>query len=259
MASKKIHCKLCDSYFKDMDAFVAHLEKKHYEMIPPEMSAWQFAYNMKTGKQHGSCIICKKPTTFNEVTHKYNRFCLDEKCKQEYIEMFRKRMIGKYGKVHLLNEPTQQKVMLSKRKISGTYTWSDRHHTSVYTGSYEKEFLQFLDLIMNFNPEDVITPSPHTYYYKHLDTDRFYYPDVFIPSLNLEIEIKDGGDNPNMHSHRQGVDAEKEKLKDAIFISNKSSFNYLKIVNKDHTQFFKYLEEVKNQFIQGIEKPIVML
>ena len=92
-------------------------------------------------------------------------------------------MIGKYGKVTLLNDPAQQKIMLSHRSISGYYVWRDYKHKSSYTGSYEKAFLEFLDLDLNFDPEDVMSPSPHTYYYEYEGKKHFYIPDFFIPSL----------------------------------------------------------------------------
>jgi hypothetical protein len=166
-------------------------------------------------------------------------------------------MIGKYGKVTLLNDPEQQRKMLANRKISGVYRWTDGGETT-YTGSYELSFLEFLDQIMNYNSSDIIAPSPHTYYYEYEGEKHFYIPDFFIPSLNLEIEIKDGGDNSNMHPKIQAVDKVKENLKDQVMKSNSKNFNYLKIVNKDNKRFFKYLEIAKKQFFEGIEKPIFM-
>ena len=132
-------------------------------------------------------------------------------------------------------------------------------HKFPYTGSYELEFLKFLDLIMDFDPEDIMAPSPHTYYYEYEGKKRFYIPDFFITSLKLEIEIKDGGTNPNTHPKIQAVDKVKEKLKDQVMLTNKSSFNYLKIYDKDHKKFLRYLDEAKKQFETGVEKPICML
>ena len=84
MANKKIHCKYCNTFLKDYDHYAAHMEENHKEMIPEDMSAWQFIYYLKTGKTHGSCIICKKDTEWNEKTHKYHRFCNNPKCKETY-------------------------------------------------------------------------------------------------------------------------------------------------------------------------------
>ena len=256
---RRIYCKFCDFFCYEPDDFVSHLEKHHDEMIPEDMTPWQFSYYLRTNKTHGSCIVCKKDTSWNEKTHKYNRFCGNPACKEKYKELFKKRMIGKYGKTTLLNDPEHQKKMLANRKISGTYLWRDHVHKTNYTGSYEKDFLIFLDQIMNFDPEDVMAPSPHTYYYIYEGKKHFYIPDFFIPSLGLEIEIKDGGDNPNMHHKIQDVDKVKEKLKDEVMMKN--HYDYIKIVNKDNKKFFEYLDKVKNKFFDETKKTeqIVML
>lgn len=256
---KTIKCNFCDARFQDANQIIEHLEQKHPDMIPKDMSAGQYWYFLKTGKENGSCVICHKPTEWNPKTNKYKRFCNNPKCKEAYIKTFQNRMIGKYGKVTLLNDPEQQKKMLSHRKISNEYVWSDRVHKTLYTGTYELSFLEFLDKIMDFDPDDVIAPSPHTYTYIYEGAPHFYIPDFFIPSLNLEIEIKDGGDNMNQHPKIQAVDKVKEKLKDEVMASNSKNFNYLKIVNKDNKIFFKYLEKAKENFITGQDKPIVML
>lgn len=257
---KLIKCKFCDRLFKDADSYADHLEKNHNDMIPADMTARQFYYYLKTGRTSGNCVMCKRETTWNPKTNKYSRFCTDPKCKEKYIEVFKNRMIGKYGKVTLLNDPEQQKKMLANRSISGEYRWSDGT-TKTYTGSYEESFLEFLDKVLEYDSSDVICPSPHTYWYEYEGKKHFYIPDMFIASLNLEVEIKDGGDNANMHHKIQAVDKVKEKLKDEVLMSNKDSFNYIKIVNKENDKFFKYLMAAKQQFADsrdGKAKPIFM-
>lgn len=243
----KIVCKLCDTHFGGVDEYVAHLEREHFDEIPTDMTPWQFFYFQKTDKTHGNCVMCHKETGWNEVTHKYNRFCTNPACKEKYIKEFRQRMIGKYGKITLLNDPEHQKKMLAHRSISDIYTWRNNpRYKNTYTGTYELSFLQFLD-DLGFDPEDVISPSPHTYYYEYEGNRKFYIPDFFITSLNLEVEIKDGGDNPNNHHKIQNVDKMKEQLKDNVLKSN-TVFNYIKIVNKENMKFFAFLEEAKRRF-----------
>lgn len=258
MAKRKIKCPFCDTYFIDMDGFVSHLDKKHHDSIPQDQTAWQYAYFLHTGKDHGNCVMCKSVTGWNESTHKYNRFCDNPKCKEKYIQMFQDRMIGKYGKTTLLNDPEQQKKMLANRKISGEYEWSDHVHKFPYTGSYELEFLKFLDLDMMYDPEDIMAPSPHTYNYQFEGKTHFYIPDFFISSLNLEVEIKDGGDNPNNHWKIQEVDKKKERAKDLVMQSNKKLFNYIKVTNKDHDKFLRYLMVAKQRFLEEDNSPIFM-
>ena len=261
MASKRrINCKFCVAHFYDPDEMVAHIEKEHPEQIPSDMTPWRFFYYLKTGNATGSCIVCKKPTPWNEKTHKYSRYCGNPKCKEKYVKTFQSNMIGTYGKTHLLNDPERQKLMLSRRRISGEYIWSTNpNYKFLYTGSYERSFLEFLDKILFFNPDDIMAPSPHTYYYMYENKKHFYIPDFFIPSLGLEIEIKDGGDNPNTHGKIQAVDKVKERLKDEVMSSNRNTFNYLKIVNKENEKFLKYLEVAKYNFINDIKSNIVML
>lgn len=255
---KRIKCKFCDRYFKDQDAYAAHLENRHTDMIPPEMDGYQFYYYLRTGKTEGKCIICGNPTDWNSKTHKYHRFCNNPKCKEKYRNEFKKRMMGKYGKITLLNEPEQQKIMLSRRKISNIYTWSNHEADIPYTGTYELDFLEFLDHIMDFDPKDIIAPSPHTYYYVYEGKRHFYIPDFFIPSLNLEIEIKDGGSNANMHPKIQSVDKVKERLKDEVMKSN-GAFNYLKIVNKENQRFFEFLEKMADNLENGNENILIFM
>lgn len=262
MGKKIIHCKFCQRIFNDEEPYAAHIAKKHGEMIPEDMVPRQFVYYLRTGKKHGSCVICKKDTKWNEKTNKYCRFCENPECKEIYRNQFKDRMIDKYGKITLLDDPEQQRKMLEARGLSNKYPWSDHNprHVFVYTGTYELAFLQFMDHVMQWLPDDIITPSPHTYYYRYDGELHFYIPDLFIPTLNLEIEIKDGGDNPNMHPKIQQVDKVKEHLKDEVMMSKAVPFNYLKITNKNHKLFFLYLEKAKQQYAEGKEdQKIVMI
>ena len=240
-------CKICGKKYTELTALYNHIESKHNEMIPKDMSVQQYYYYMKTGKMNGNCVMCKQPTGWNYNTGKYNRFCGNPKCKEEYVKIMKGRMVAKYGKTHLLNDPEKQREMLAHRSISGTYNWSDGKHESTYTGSYELDFLKTLDNFFDWDPEDISMPSPHTYTYKYEGEDRFYIPDVFIHSLDLEIEIKDGGDNPNNHHKIQEVDKEKERLKDEVMCSQKA-FHYIKITNKNYENFFRFLKEIKKEF-----------
>lgn len=239
-------CKICGKTYTDLPGMYSHIEKKHMELVPKNMTVPQYYYFMKTGKTNGNCVMCKQPTTWNKNTSKYNRFCTNPACKEKYVAEFKKRMIAKYGKVHLLNDPAKQREMLANRKISGKYRWNDGTET-VYTGSFELDLLKLLDLFMEWDPVDISMPSPHTYTYMYEGEEHYYIPDAFIHSLDLEIEVKDGGDNPNMHHKIRDVDKVKEKLKDEVLMSQKS-FHYIKITNKNYTNFFNFLKKAKEGF-----------
>lgn len=240
-------CKICGKKYTDINTLYNHIEQKHGDMIPKDMTVEQYYYFMKTGKRNGNCVMCKQMTTWNKNTHKYNRFCGNPRCKEKYVEIVKGRMIAKYGKVHLLNDPNKQREMLANRKISGKYRWEGSNVETTYTGSYELDFLKTLDIFFDWDPEDISMPSPHTYTYEYEGEQKFYIPDAFIHSLDLEIEIKDGGDNPNNHHKIQAVDKEKERLKDEVMKSQKM-FHYVKLTNKNYTNFFDFLKEVKDGF-----------
>lgn len=239
-ASSKIYkCQFCKYTNSNKHKMGNHYEMKHKHLIRSDMTGYQWLYYITTKKDHGSCIICGNNTDFNEQTMKYSRFCNNPICKQKYREIFKNRMISKYGKIHLLDDPEKQKEMLANRKISGSYKWNDGSAIFTYTGSYELDFLKYLDTVLNWNSSDIISPSPHVYLYKYNDKDHFYIPDFFIPSMKLEIEIKDDGSALNINQESR----EKDKIKDDLMRSNNSFMNYLKIVNKDYREF--------NDIIQG--------
>lgn len=239
------HCKFSISTNKEKGKKSAkwkmgnHYEVKHKNLIPPDMSGYRWFYFLLTKKDKGSCIICHNETDFNENTMKYSRFCNNPACKQKYKEERDNRMIKKYGKVYLLDDPEMQKKMQAGRRIAGTYQWSDGKSKFSYLSSYEADFLRYLDQELNWPASDLISPSPHTYSYEYKDKSHFYMPDFFIPSLNLEIEIKDDGSAKNINQESR----EKDKIKDELMRSLSNIFNYIKIVNKDYTKFNELIKE----------------
>lgn len=246
MGKSVFTCKICKEKYTSLEGLYSHLEEEHSTQIPPDMSVEQFYYFLKTGREHGNCVMCKKPTTWNEKTKKYHRFCGDPSCKMKYKETVDNRMIGKYGKVNLLNDPDQQRKMLMNRSISGTYNFDGVEKN--YVGSYELDFLKTMDLFFDWDPNDIEMPSPHTYYYKYDGEEKFYIPDAFIMSLGLEIEIKDGGNNPNMHHKIQDVDKEKERLKDEVMKSQKVH-HYIKLTNKNYYNLFEFFK-ISKEYVE---------
>lgn len=268
---RNIKCIFCDFKSKDKQKIYEHIEKCHNDQIPEDISIPQYFYNMSKNVLHGNCVMCKRPTEWNEATNKYKRFCNDPKCKAKYNDIFNKRMIGKYGKVHLLNDPKVQQKMLENRKISGRYSWSDGSGDKPYTGTYEHKFLEYCDLVLDLPFDDVMTPCPFIFCYtidgstptkpKYFTEEEYdclpdtvkidiantyllYRPDAYIPSINLIVEIKHGGDNPNMHTKIQTVDVVKDKAKEEV-MKNQPQFNYMKITDNNYGDFLTYFANIK--------------
>lgn len=247
---KKFKCEVCGDIYTKFEKLVGHISDEHSDQIPPDWTPAQYNFSLRNnGKTHGTCQICKRDTGWNEESLRYRILCPRKECKDKYITLRNNRMIGVHGKVHLLNDPDHQRKMLANRSISGKYTWSDGVQIG-YTGSYELDFLKFLDVFLNFESSDIISPSPNTYYYEYEGKTLFYIPDHYIVPLNTEIEIKDGGDNPNMHHKIQDVDKIKEKLKDDLMRSQ-IGVNYVKLIDKKYDLFFELLLKLKEQYSEG--------
>lgn len=244
-------CPECGKIFKTLGGWSSHVEREHPEIIPEGWSLPRFFYYLQTGKKEGTCIICKRPTEWNESSMKYKRFCEDPECKVKYRKMFEKRNLDKYGYVHKLNDPEVQRKMLAARKISGSYTFKNSEGTVNYVGKDELAFLEMLDLL-EWPANDIMGPSPHTYEYnyknpkdKEHEGKHFYIPDYYIPSINCEIEIKDTSNN---HHKIRDIDNVKDQCKRKAMEGN-SIVNYVFIDRKNFEPFYELLFEIKRTFL----------
>lgn len=255
--SKKFQCPLCDKVYIAKNALYTHIETNHPEQLKNNISAAQLYFNYRNhyelSKGNGKCIIDGRPTKFNDKTERYERLCDNPKCKEAYRKMFQERMKKRYGTDNLLNDPNQQKKMLENRKISGVYIWSDGKTKTKYTGSYEKDFLEFIDLVMKWeNPNDIMMPAPQIIDYKYDGKIHFYIPDVYITSLNLIIEIKS---KENKHYRLRDLDIEKAKDKKI----EELDFNYIKIYDKKYAIFFNWLLEYRDKLNNSDSTKLIIL
>ena len=243
MKVKYYKCPLCEKKFKTLNGWGNHMETNHPGSTPEGYSISRYFYFTVTGKTSGKCRTCKGDTPWNEKSMKYDQYCTNPECKKAYAKMAKQRMIGKYGKTHLLNDPEMQKKMLGNRGISGKYRFQDGQEFE-YVGSYERNFLQMLDTFLQWHSNDLMAPSPHVYYYdyknevdKENEGRKFYIPDFYIPSLNLEIEIKQ---QTSTNEKFNEINRVKEKMKDAVMESNKQ-VNYLKLNDNNFEPFFQFI------------------
>lgn len=249
MASlKKVKCPYC-SFTNTKEKVINHIELKHEDMIPQGFTAARVLFNFINKKDHGTCVICKGNTSWNEKTNKYNRLCNKPECKNKLREMYKKNMLKVYGKTTLLNDPEQQKKMLANRSISGVYKFSNGK-IKEYTGSFEKKFLQFMDTMMGYDPDDIIMPGP-TLEYEYNSEKHQWITDALIVPYNLIIEVKDGGDfknNRSMVSYREKQVAKEE------MITNMGKYNYLRLTNNQFGQLIDILYDLKMQMIDDSDE-----
>lgn len=238
---KKVHCPYC-SVYNTKEKVITHIDRKHPEMIPEGYSAARVLFNAIHHKDHGICVVCKRPTDWNEKTQKYNRLCGRPECKEKLREIYKTNMLKVYGKTTLLNDPEHQEKMLKNRRISGTYIFTTGEKMT-YTGSYEKKLLEFLDQVIGFDAKDILMPGP-ILQYDYNDKKHPWITDCLLIPYNLIIEVKDGGDNPNKKitaPYRQRQYAKEE------MITNLGKYNYLRLTNNNFAQLIGVIYQLKMQ------------
>ena len=154
-------CPFCKGKKFNRYKLYPHIDKHHEDDIPENITTYQFAYDIINDHpdHHGRCTVCGKITEFNSRTQKYNRTCGSKACIEAIKKTYRERMMKVYNKPHLMDDVNHLEKMLAHRKISGKYKWSDGTEFT-YTGSYEKNFLEFLDKVMNYDSREIISPGP---------------------------------------------------------------------------------------------------
>ena len=234
-------CPICKRNFGLKIDVIKHINVRHYDVLPKNMSPSKYYYSLNHGGEtSGKCRICNDPTNFDEITGRAKILCLNPKCKEKFAEIARENNTKKFGVPYLTRLQSHQMKMLSKRKISGEYQWSNNINKIPYVGSYERRFLEFLDNMLDFDPTTIYSPCPFDVYYEYEGELLTHTPDFYIDILDLIIEIKHGGKNPNMHPKFQAVDVIKDQLKEKA-IKEKTTHNYIKLTDNDFHSFMKIM------------------
>lgn len=234
-------CPYCD-YRNTRENLVYHVDDVHKDLIPENYTAARIIFNYINKKNHGTCIIDKAETEWDEQRWRYQRLCGKKSCYEEYKKLIDGRMLKKWGTTKVTYDPEFQKKMLANRKISGEYKFADGGVRS-YCGSYEQKLLEFYDIILHEKSDNIITPGP-TIEYEFEGKKLYWITDGFYVPFNLVIDVKDGGDNPNnrpMEEYRAKQIA-KEKA-----IAELKQYNYIRLTNNNFDQLLYIMAEIKKQ------------
>lgn len=254
---KKFKCPYCDNRYTRKQ-LPNHIDNVHHDLIPEGYTALRVAFNAINNKTEGHCVICGAVTAWNEEKGRYERLCGKQSCHDQYVKIAKERMRKKYGTDNMLQDSRyaaeQQKKMLANRKISGEYLFPDGGKVG-YVGSYEKNFLHFMDKVMHIESTDIESPAP-TIVYQFEGQAHMYIPDFLYVPYNLIIEIKDGGDNPNnrpMEEYRAKIKAKE----DAIIKAHK--YNYIRLTNNDFSQLMEIFAVLKYTLDENPDQIIVRI
>ena len=243
--ARKYKCPYCDLKAIRGD-IVEHVEKKHANMIPEGYTAARAVYDFINKKNYNVCMICKTPVyTWNDKINRYNNLCENPQCRARVREIALERHMRVYNKPTLLNDAEHQEKMLSHRKISGSYTFSDGGKIT-YTGQYEKSALEFMDKVLEIPSKDIQAPGPVLEYEYNGEKHRWITDIYYIPA-NLLIEVKDGGSNPN--KREMPIYREKQIAKEKM-ITNLGTFNYIRLTNNDFVQLLNIFADMKNEALE---------
>jgi hypothetical protein len=223
--------KICGNKLRGLSR---HITNQHKNLSKKEYyDKWVKDYN------EGQCKICGKESIFRNLQYAYNVGC----CKKHIIEynqqQIKKAVKEKYGvdNVFMLKE-VKEKIISTNLKLYGV----EHNHqdfkileksfktglkikmyntTNIwYQGSYELDFLE------NFYNNFTIHRGP-SIKYNFNEKDKIYFPDFYIPSLNLIIECKS-----TYYYNLHKLLNEAKKL--ATF---KHKYNYCLILDKNYDDF----------------------
>lgn len=244
--NKKYKCPYCEYKF-EREKIGKHIDKFHADLIPEGYTTARVVFNTINKKDHGTCIICKKESPWNEDKQRYERLCGSKKCHDEYLKICEDRMKKKYNgktKEDMLNDPEFQDRMLKGRSISGEYKF-ENGVSIPYVGSYEKNFLEFMDKYLHVLPEDIQAPGP-TIEYNYNGKKHFWITDFYYIPYNLVLDIKDGGNNPNTRNMEEYRNKQVEKEK---AITKLKKFNYLRLTDNQFDQLLEIMLELKESML----------
>ena len=254
---KKFKCPYCEERIERTKLHL-HIQRKHEELIPESFSALRVAFNTINHKNEGHCIIDQSITKWNEDKGRYERLCGKKECLDKYKKIVADRNRHKYGVERLQTDARYaemvQKRALEGRSISGTYKFSDGG-TLGYVGSYEKKFLEFMDMVMHCKSTDILSPGPSIPYVFE-GKQHFYLPDFYYEPYNLIIEIKDGGKNPNKHPHR--IDGERRIKAKEEAIKELDKYSYVRVTDNDFSRLLSIMAVLKYNLSEGNDENVIM-
>jgi hypothetical protein len=235
------NCPACRRPFLTKAALYEHVYNEHGDIIPEHMSVAQYCFNIRNKKSFSLCVQCRtNKTEWDEKAERYSRYCSPE-CLKRYVVEAKRRMVQTYGRTHILDDPNHQLKMQDSRSISGQYTFTTDKVTVPYMGTYELDFLEYLDITCEWKGAS-ISRCPHYFPYEYNSEKHIYIPDYYVPNFNLIVEVKD---TTSTHPHYINIDKVKELSKEKV-IRTQKDINYIKVVNKDYKQFAFIIKFIGN-------------
>ena len=253
-SNRTYKCPFCNSRFT-RDLLVNHVADNHEDELPEDFSPFRYVFhyvNKKPLTYHGICTECKGPTDWDEERGRYKRQCNKKACHDSFVKKFEENMVRTKGTTRISATVEGQIKMLQNRKISGEYKFQNGK-TKPYCGQYEKKALEFMDLVLNIDPDDILAPGPILEYTFEGKT-HIYITDFYYQPYNLVIEVKDGGKNPN---NREMPEYRAKQLEKEKYIIKHTNYNYLRLTDNDFKQLINIFTELKMQMVENTGERVI--
>lgn len=238
---------------QNIEKFGVNMPLQNKEIKEKAYKTMEQKYGAKTTLQ--SKMLIKKKEKTSEEKYGDKKYQNKDKIKETNVRKYgyenpmgnkkirkkrKKTMIKKYGSEHALKNidcrnkfkhtckekygveyPMQNEKLFEKQQKNSFFSHKYKKTNINYRGSYELDFLEkFYEKYSDMQNAKSIT-------YIFENKTKIYFPDFYIPSLNLVIEIK--------NSYLLKKDQQKINLKRNAAVNN--GFNYILIVDKNYNEF----------------------
>lgn len=164
------------------------------------------------------------PNKSEEIRDKIKKTCLEKYNNETYLnsKTFKSKMIESYGV-----ENPMMSIEVNSKRIKNSFIIND-YYSIKYQGKYELDFLIFC------KKNNIFVEKPNfSISYEYLLGKKKYFPDFYIPNLNLIIEIKS----------KYYFNLNKEKNIKKIESVKENGYNFILILDKNYKEFKEFYEK----------------
>jgi len=222
-------CKIPTSFISVSNGYRKWCCKKCYNLDTYGVEYYYQSNDFKKRRKE-TCLIkygMEEPLRSEYIKEKGKQTCLKNYGVEHILQSnnFKENcMINKYGIRNAMHNIDMFNKMQNTSKLKFQYK-----NTNIwYQGSYELDFLE-----KYYNKYLNIQRGP-TIKYKFKNKEKIYYPDFYIPSLNLVIEVKS--------KYWYNINKQSVKLKENACIKN--NYLYVLIVDKNYNYFEDFLSSI---------------
>jgi hypothetical protein len=208
-----------ESYYKTMEETYGSRSPLQVHAIKQRQESTTLSRHGRIGFLHSpkmlATLIERFPDAYNDITKRANVMT-----SKKGHDIWETAVMAHYG----VNNPMQVKEIFEKQQKNGFVLKEYKESGVFYRGTFEYDFLcEFFNTITIEDP--AITPT-----YQENGIDKKYFPDFYIPSKNLIVEIKS-----SYYFNR-----DREQIISKAIAVMKLGYEFMIIIDKEYKYFKKY-------------------